>query len=537
MKYRCIPCNHEFEAPKGTKPRCPRCLKIHDVEPIESPGLPKKTSAKTILVPIAVLIVAIIVGIVYVLTKNDSTGETKESAVDSKSVFETAGIPKEEAQDPCAPGKYVEKLASKLAGGKSGDAAMDALFTGLEELKGETGWLPYHQREPRETRPLRAEQLAKQLTGNTADGAPFRAMSYELACLLLASARALDIADAKMVQIHAFKGEKHPADTAGKLGRYGVALNVDPKAIDAVQVYDLFGGRSKSGATASVTILDDSGAMAPYFGIGALSLLVKQEMSKALSLNDIAIKLNDQNPYFRSNRGLIFAATGVPTEALVEFEKALKLRNDPVQRINLAELLMLINPMDKRAETEVQLALKDAPDYARAHALKGMIHLIRQETDQAETELTLAERLDPKSPSIAMYWARYYSVRMNSEEAIAKAKQAVTLSGNSVSMLLGLASIYREVARFDDMRSTLDKVYEKVKTPQMADQIKQAFDYDLSPDDAELSDTEGATAGADDNTPSNYKLKLGEGFGGGNLGGSKTGPGLGGNLNLDLNIK
>jgi hypothetical protein len=93
MKYRCIPCNHEFEAPKGTKPRCPRCLKIHDVEPIESPGPPKKTSVKTILVPIAVLIVAIVVSIVYALTKNDSTGEAKESAVDSKSVFETAGIP------------------------------------------------------------------------------------------------------------------------------------------------------------------------------------------------------------------------------------------------------------------------------------------------------------------------------------------------------------------------------------------------------------------------------------------------------------
>jgi hypothetical protein len=142
MKYRCIPCNHEFEAPKGTKPRCPRCLKIHDVEPIESPGPPKKTSAKTILVPIAVLIVAIVVGIVYVLTKNDGTGDIKESAVDSKSVFETAGIPKEEAQDPCAPGRYVEKLASKLADGKSGDAAMDALFTGLTHSKERRGGCP-----------------------------------------------------------------------------------------------------------------------------------------------------------------------------------------------------------------------------------------------------------------------------------------------------------------------------------------------------------------------------------------------------------
>ena len=34
MKYRCIPCDCEFEVKEGAKPRCPRCLKIHDIEPV-----------------------------------------------------------------------------------------------------------------------------------------------------------------------------------------------------------------------------------------------------------------------------------------------------------------------------------------------------------------------------------------------------------------------------------------------------------------------------------------------------------------------
>ena len=32
MKYRCIACNHDFDVKAGAKPRCPRCLGIHDLE-------------------------------------------------------------------------------------------------------------------------------------------------------------------------------------------------------------------------------------------------------------------------------------------------------------------------------------------------------------------------------------------------------------------------------------------------------------------------------------------------------------------------
>ena len=528
MKYKCIPCNHVFEAKADTKPRCPRCLKIHDVEPVNETQNQKDTK-RSYAAPVGVLLVVAVVVGAYFAVKDDATQDDVRTAVNPTDVFDQLNIPENEAVRPCEVKKNVSALAEALAAGKSGAAGLDALFAGIGRLK-EKKWRPFHQREPRAERPITADRFAAKLLGDEAE--PFSATSYELACLLSATAASLDI-DARIVEIQSFKGEKSPADPDGKFGRYAVALSPDKAKAAAHPVYDLYSNRSKSAAVAHITILDEAQQMAPYFGIGALSMLVKQEMSKALSLNDIAIKLDKDSPYFRAGRGFIFAATGVPSESLVEFEKALKSRPDPVQRANLAEILLLINPMDKRAETEVQAALKEMPDFARGHALKGMIHLVRQEKDLAETELTLAERLDPKSPSIAMYWARYFSVTMESDEAVARAKKAVELADGSVAMLLGLASIYREVARFDDMRGTLDRILAKTDTPQMAEQIKQLFGYDPKSDDetAEADDTDGAQ-GDESNLPSgDFKLKLGDGLG-------NKGPSLGGGqLDLDLNLQ
>jgi Tfp pilus assembly protein PilF len=549
MKYKCIPCNHEFEAEGNTKPRCPRCLKIHDVEAIAASASPK-SNKKSIIAPIVVLLIAGGVAAFYFATKKDQKAEDIGKVKDAKSLFDELNIPKEEAVEPCAPSPKIKEFAEKLASGKDGVDGMDALYQGILTLKAQNKWRPYPQREPREGRPLTADKFLQAI--EEAKSEPVMALSYELTCLLYASAKSIDI-DASMVEILSFKGDKSPADPEGKFGRFGVTAGVGDEAGKAA-LFDLFGGRSKDGAEAKLEVLSERAAMAPYFGIGALSLLVHQDMSPALALNDIAVKLDPKNPYFRSGRGFIFAATGVPTESLVEFEKALKFRSDAVQRVNLAEMLLLINPFDKRAETEVQSALTEMPDFARAHAVMGMVHLMRQEKDQAETELGLAERLDPKSPSIAMYWARFYASTMSSDEAVEKAKQAVTLSDRSVSSLLALAGIYREVTRFDDMRAVLDEVYTKIDTPSMQEQIKGIFGYD--PSDKAVSksgDTDKDTAADDAKPGSQYELQLGGGLGGppkkglsldkddsspgGGLGAPGLGTGsLGGGLGKDLQL-
>jgi tetratricopeptide (TPR) repeat protein len=543
MKYKCIPCDLEFEVKKGAKPRCPRCLKIHDLELVSDGSKGEGATKKSPLVPTLVILIAAGVGAAYyfIIQKNEAASqkEAKGTMDDAVAFLAEMDLPKTEANDPCGVTPRISKFVEKATQGDDGEEGMDAIFKALLKLKEQGKWRPYHQREPRNDRPLNADGFLAKLEGKT--DKPWKALSYELACLMLASARSQDI-EAQMVEISSYKGEKKPADPPGKLGRYGVVLGEAGKDKEA-PLYDVYASRSKGSAKADVVPLSPGGAIAPYFGIGALTLLVKQEMSEALKLNDVAIKLDPENPYYRAGRGFIFAATGVPDEALIEFEKALKKRNDAVQKTNLAEILLLVNPMDKRPESEIQAAIDAMPDFARAHALKGMIHLMRRENDEAETELGLAERLDSKSPAVAMYWARYHAARMNSDQAVAKALEAVRLSENSVSSLLALAGIYREVARFDDMRATLDKLLAKVDTAAMASQIKQIFDYDPSEKDID-GEAEGE---AEDDilaepTP-DLELKLGDGFGKGagkgpGLGGGLGGGGLGqgGGLKLDLNL-
>ncbi len=528
MKYKCIPCNHEFDAPENTKPRCPRCLKIHDVEPVVSKVEKAGPGKKKNLVPIFVLLAAAGIGTAYYFSKNADKKADTGAVKDAGSLFDQLNIPKDEAVDPCAVTPKIEAFAKEASGGKGGADGIYNIYQTVLKMKADGKWRPYPQREPREGRPLTADKFLAEL--ENAKENQVQALSYELSCLLLASAKAEKI-DASMAEILSFDNEKSPADPEGKFGRFGVVAGVGEDAAKA-PLFDLWGGRAKDGAKAKVNILSDRAAMAPYFGIGALSYLVRQDMSKALALNDIAVKLDPNNPYFRAGRGFIFAATGVATEALVEFEKALKSRADAVQRVNLAEILLLVNPMDKRAENEVQSALSEMPDFARAHAVMGVIHLMRGEKDQAETELGIAERLDPKSPSIEMYWARFYAATMHSEEAVAKAKQAVALSNRSVSSLLGLAGVYREITEFSEMRKVLDEVYAKIATPEMAEQIKGIFGYDPAPDTAVSQASGTAEKDTDKDTDakptSDFELKLGNGLG------STSGPSLGGgNLTLD----
>ena len=93
------------------------------------------------------------------------------------------------------------------------------------------------------------------------------------------------------------------------------------------------------------------------------------------------------------------------------------------------------------------------------------------------------------------------------------------------------------LARFDEMRQTLDRLFGKVDTPQMSTQIKQIFGFDPDKDEEE-------TAAADDDEPLNleglkgsqpsFELKLGEGLG---KGGAPTLGGGDNKLKLDLNMK
>ncbi|MCP4679266.1 MAG: hypothetical protein GY854_28015 [Deltaproteobacteria bacterium] len=555
MNYKCIPCDHVFEVKRNVKPRCPKCMGIHDLEQISGGGGSASKGRPRWIVPTVVLLLVAVVAIVYVTAVKDETStQSKPDQGDASSILDSLGVSKTQASKPFGVTDRIEKFAEKAASGKDGIEALQALFDAISKMRGDGKWKPHHQREPRVDKVLGADKLLARL--EEGGESPFEATSYELACVLLAAARSLDI-DANMVEIYSFKGEKKPADPSGKIGRYGVAFGEGK----APPMFDPYSGRAQKSAEAEMTVLSDTEAKAPYFAIRALSLLTKRETSEALRMNEIATKLAPENPYFRAGRGLIFAASAAPGEALAEFEKATKQSANAVSRTNLAEILLLADPTGKRAEGEIQAALSEMPDYARAHGLLAMVHIMRREVDLAEQELALAERLDPTSPIIAMFWAQLYAAQANTEQAIAKARDAVRLSGESLSTLLGLAGIYRATARFDEMRATLDRAIEIVDSPGVAREIKDLFGYSPIVED---DDDQEEVAASPDGGSSGLELKLGgdqgsfgSGLklgGGGGLGGGSGSKGLGGGmggglggakgsgfggggLKLDLNMK
>lgn len=568
MKFKCISCDHVFEVKEGTKPRCPRCMGIHDLEPLREPeNKTESGGAKKWIAPAVVLFIAVGVAVAYISVDRpapaqDAEGSNEGQADTLEETLKDLGSPEGMGKVPFEATPTVEEFAKKAAGGKDGLEGVSAIFDGIVAMQGAGKWKPHSQREPDPALvPYNASQLLEKLDASN-DG-PVQVTSWELACLLLAATRSIGL-DTHMVELFQFEGEGKPADIYGKFGRYGVSLGRGT-ASEPPPIFDPFSGRSKNTAKARMKPMNDREAVAPYFGIASLSLLAQRDTSQALKLNEIAIKLAPENPYFRSGRGLVFAASGAAHEALAEFEKAVKQRGDSVFRVNLAEVLLLADPTGRKAETEIQAALDATPEYSRAHGIMAMIHLMRREGDKAETELALAERLDPTSPTIAMFWAQYYASQFDVEKAIEKAQSAVRLSGESVSSLLGLAGIYKATARFDEMRATLERVVQVAGTSSISTEIKEIFGYD--PVGGEDEDGDGDEEDVADGTgvqeedSKGLKLELsntgpgsqigttglklggdspqlgGKGFGLGATLGDGEGLGQGAGLNLDLDLK
>ncbi len=533
MKYRCIPCEHVFEVKEGTKPRCPRCMKIHDLEPVSGEAGEKPENKKKVAGAVLVL-VAICAAAVYFLVV-DETGETgveKPEVGKLSVVFEELGVPPAERVEPFKPTKKITSFAEDVVGNKDDSEAIQALFEAIGKLKNDGKWKPYSQREPRLSKPRHAADLLYAL--NSEEDGPLEVLSYELAAFLLAAARSVE-AEANMAEIYRFADENKPADEHGKLGRYGVVSGDGGKGS---RLFDPYSGRVVDADKVELFVLSAAEATAPYYGISALALLAGRDMAEALTLNKIAVGLAPDNPYFRSGRGMIFISSGAPNEALVEFEKAIKKRGDAVTRLNLAEILLMVDPTGMRSEAEVQIVLNTMADYARAHAILAIVHLMNREPDKAEQELALAERLEPSSPVVAMYWSQYYLSQAKYEDAISKAQDAVRFSDESATSLIGLAQVYKVSARFDQMRATLDRVYKMLDAPAIARELKEVFQYD--PDEAAAEGEDGEEIGTqpdDQGLQGGRGLKLGEGLGGSLGEGQGGGLGSGKRLNLDLNLK
>ena len=55
MRYRCLSCKEVFEIPDGDRARCPKCLRVHDVEPLSTPSSTATRFKRPIVIAVVVL--------------------------------------------------------------------------------------------------------------------------------------------------------------------------------------------------------------------------------------------------------------------------------------------------------------------------------------------------------------------------------------------------------------------------------------------------------------------------------------------------
>jgi len=506
---------------------------IHDIEKVDAQAktdTPSQKKQPSWIIPTVVLVLLVAAGLTYQFTKNDYSENVDGSLDGLKDHLEQLGIDDKEIVLPFKITSDVTALVKKLAGQKRGRAALQNMLEELGAMRKAGRYTAYHQREPQTEPPLTASKAAKLLNGEPQK--TWKATSYELATLLLAMARSIGI-DAHLAQIHTFKGENKPADLYGKLGRYGVAVGEKTKE-HIPPLYDPWAQRFGQSAQGDFEVMSDDEATAPFYNIEALGLLLKKETAQALKKNDLAIKLGPKCALYRTTRGLIFAASGAPGEAIAEFEKAIKLSDDALTHTNLAEVMLASDPTGARAEAEIQAALSKSPDYFRAHTVLAMIHMLRMEFDEAATELTIAQRLAPASPSVAITWAQLYAYQHDGTKAIEKGQEAMRLAQNSLSSMMAMAGIYKATARFDEMRKLLGEVLDKYSDRNIKEEIKMIFNYEPDEDDDEDAGKPSSDAGA-------YKLTLDSeesGFGSGlrltGDGNDQKSLGIGSGLKLNL---
>jgi tetratricopeptide (TPR) repeat protein len=529
MKYKCIKCDRVFEAEGPDRPRCPQCLGIHDVEPVAAEAAKpahKPRGARTWIIAAVVVALGAVAYLVYPRLKGGDGGEPVLEADDLRAALVRAGVPEKDVALPFEVTVRIRAFAEKAVAGRDDAEALEALIGAIAEMKKQGRWVRHHQRTPRLTDPLTADALIAEL--EKPREAPYQATSYELACLLLAAARAVG-ADAHMVQIFSFEGVKAPADPAGKLGRYGVALGRgSPK--EPPPLFDPFELRSGKAARADAVVLGEEAAVAPFYAHRSLALWTSRKTSEALVLNDFAIKLDPKCPLYRSGRGLIFLTSGAIGEAIAEFEKAVKRRDDAVTRANLAEALLGSDPTGGRSQAEYEAALVKMPNYARARASLAALHAARGDFEAAQGELATAERLAPDSPDVAFAWAGYYAAKHDGDQAVAKAQQALRLAGEDLDSLLSAAGIYSAVARFDEMRATLDKVLAMSDSEEVAALVEEMFGY--HPERAEEAEATADAGVGGGGLAGQLELNIDKNTGPSLLGsdGLKLGPGMEGGL-------
>ncbi len=538
MQYRCTSCKETFDVPSGDKPRCPKCLRIHNVEPLKS----KRKKASQNRGPI-IFFAIIAIGVGSYMAWYFSQGEDEEP--EEERTVEIGPLSEEELRDylknrrvkgsdiviPFAESDEVKAFAQKAARGKASDGEKaQALLDALRERVSDNHE-HYISISPRGSKILSPSETLAALQSDD----PYEPYAFEIAALMVTACRSIGV-PAVLAEVHQFANSKAPTDGSGVQGYYVAALPRGESYRRPI-LYDPTSGRFEDSAEAEAEVMTDGEAVSASMTLRALwEAAHNGNASRAERLSSKALDLRSGSATALAARGTVRLLGGggqlSAGAALEEYERALRIRPDPQRKV-LAARILLAPKHPRRAEEMVRSALTEADECAAAHAILGLIHLSNQRVEEAQASLLTAEQLSPRDPHIALMWVQYHVAQQDLETAMEAAQAVVDRIPNDPQPRLMLAQILYEDARYDAAEQQFRELLRRnPDNSQLRDLLREAFEYDPAPDDLEgdagpvrvaAVEEESGDAGIGevdvDGGASDFRLKMGSGPGKVRLGG------------------
>lgn len=543
MRYVCLNCGHRWDLEdseaQDKKVRCPSCMRVTGIEKVEA-AKPAASARNPWLVPGIVVALLAAVGGGYVVWRSGAPREVGDEVPERPlERDELAGHLRRLRADArgltdlLAADEGVERAAEHATEGRRSATEMaEGVQEWIRERASQHAFSRWSLGVPRETAVGDAGAVRSWIQE---DGARRRLYPLEAAALMVAALRSRGVG-AMLAEAWEFPGDGAPPDPSGHFGYYVVAVYEGEPGEGEPHLYDPWAGHQVPPEEGSYRVMTDVEAIGAALNIRAIHLLVREsDPARAMEVSRDALRLDPRSPVARSVRGAILLASGGGAEGIAEFEAANQIRSDAPRHQLLASVLLAQGDV-QGAQRELGEALETSPDYAAARAALAAVQLAQGEPDLALEELERAQRLDPDLHTLPGLWAGYYASTGELERAVESARSAVERNPWDVQTRLMAARVYRQAARYDDMRREARAVLDRVPPGQRSD-MEQLIRRLLGPtaletplDELEDEEDELAEGEGDDD--------LGGGLGGGSFqlgGGSllgESGAGGGGGPSL-----
>lgn len=493
MQHRCTACKEVFDVPEGDRPRCPKCLRIHDVVAIEKPSSKVSRNRGPIIFFLIIAVSAGAYGTWYWSQGEEETDEEVPvqigplSVEDLRSHLKRRHVKQSELVVPFESSKEVETFAREAThGAASVQEKAQALLEAIRGLLDENNEL-YVSIAPRAISPLSPTKTLERLQGEEA----FTPYSYELAALMVAGCRAVDV-PAVLAEVYQFEATKRPADASGTQGYFAAAIpRGEGSSYRRPVFYDPASGRAGDSAAGEADVLTDLEAVSALLTLKALDLVARSgDRVGAERFATLAVRLRPGGATARAARGTVRMLAGTSElelgAALEDYEQALRNRPDPQRKVLVARILLAMN-QPARAEELVRSALTDADEFAAAHGLMGVLHVARQNFEEAQASLDQAERLEPRDPHIALLWVQYHIGQQDLLTAAEVARAVVDRVPDDPQPRLLLAQVLYQDARYGAAEEQFRELLRRnPDNSQLREVLRQMFEYD--PDEAELAE-------------------------------------------------